>query len=296
MVDIDPAELKKPTLHPDLAVCGNLKEILPKFIRLLSKPLGTKGWLQHCQQLREQFSPLREFNIKETDRVHPYLFMQKLGKILPNYSTMVTSNGTSCVAFLQAFPHKKGQRTFSNSGSASMGYGLPAAIGACLANNKKETVCLEGDGSIMMNIQELQTLKTLQLPVKIFIIKNGEYISIIQTQRNFFNGRLTGCNARSGVEVPDFVKVAKAFGLPAIRIDKNKDIETGIKKVLAMKGPVVCEFDCISNYIFSPKLSSRKLPDGTMLSPSLEDMFPFLDRKEIEQAQFKPSPNNKEPK
>ncbi len=295
VVDIDPAELKKPTLHPDLSICGDLKEVLPELVRLLPKPLGTKGWLQHCQHLRRQFPPLREFNIKTGDKVHPYFFMQKLGEILPTPAVLVTSNGTSCVAFLQTFPIKKGQRTFSNSGNASMGYGLPAAIGACLANNKKETVCLEGDGSIMMNIQELQTLKTLQLPIKVFIIKNGEYISIIQTQRNFFNGRLTGCNARSGVEVPDFVKVAKAFGLPAVRIQKNKDVEKGIKKVLSTKGPMVCELDCTSDYIFSPKLSSRKLPNGTLASPSLEDMFPFLDRNEFRKTQFHPS-KEKEPK
>ena len=134
-----------------------------------------------------------------------------------------------------------------------------------------------------MNLQELQTLKTMQLPVKVFVIKNGEYISIIQTQRNFFNGRLTGCNAKSGVEVPDFVKLAKALGLPAVKISKNKDLQKGIEKVLAMQGPVVCELECTPDYTFSPKLSARKLPDGTMVSPTLEDMFPFLDRKEFEE-------------
>lgn len=288
VVDIDPAELKKPTLRPDLAICGDLKEILPKFISALTRPLGTKGWLQHCQQLRCQFPPLREFKINKADKVHPYLFMQQLGEILPSKTDVVASNGTACVAFFQAFPNKKGQRLLLNSGDASMGYGLPAAIGVCLANGRKNTICLEGDGSIMMNLQELQTLKTLQLPIKIFIIKNGEYISIIQTQRNFFNGRLTGCNARSGVEVPDFVKVAKAFGLPVIRIEKNKDLKKGIKKVLNLKGPVLCELNCTSGYTFSPKLSARKLPDGTMVSPSLEDMFPFLDRQEFERAQFYP--------
>lgn len=286
VIDIDPAELKKPTICPDLAICGDLKDILPQIVRLLPNPLGAKGWLAHCQHLRRQFPPLREFSVRANDKVHPYFFMQKLGEILPSSTTLVTSNGTSCVAFLQAFPHKKGQRTFSNSGNASMGYGLPAAMGACLANGKKETVCLEGDGSIMMNIQELQTLKTLQLPIKIFIIKNGEYISIIQTQRNFFNGRLTGCNASSGVEVPDFVQVAKAFGLSAMCIAKNKDVEKGIKKVLSTKGPFVCELDCTSDYTFSPKLSARKLSNGTLVSPDLEDMFPFLDRNEFKKTKF----------
>ena len=192
------------------------------------------------------------------------------------------SNATAFVAFFQAAEVKNGQRAFSNSGDASMGYGLPAAIGMCAACGGKDTVCLEGDGSIMMNLQELQTVKTNRLPIKIFIIKNGEYISIIQTQRNFFNGRLTGCNVQSGVEVPDFVKVAKAFGLPAVRISKNKDVKAGIRRVLETPGPVVCELDCTHDYTFAPKLSARKLPDGTMVSPSLEDMFPFLDREEMQ--------------
>jgi acetolactate synthase-1/2/3 large subunit len=209
--------------------------------------------------------------------------MERLGSVLPENTTVVASNGTACVACFQAMDARRGQRLLLNSGDASMGYGLPAAIGVCTASGK-DTVCLEGDGSIMMNIQELQTVKTNNLPIKIFIIKNGEYISIIQTQRNFFNGRLTGCNASSGVEVPDFVQVAKSFGLPVVRLSKNRDVQKGIERVLAMKGPVVCELDCTSDYIFSPKLSARKLPDGTMVSPTLEDMFPFLDRQEFEEA------------
>ncbi|MBO5911190.1 MAG: hypothetical protein J6Q05_03245, partial [Elusimicrobiaceae bacterium] len=237
-------------------------------------------------QLRRQFMPLREFEIRPTDKIHPYLFMQTLGRLLSSRIPLVTANGTACVAFLQALALKKGQRAFSNSGCASMGYGLPAAIGACLANDKRPTVCLEGDGSIMMNLQELQTVKTNKIPLKIFVIKNGGYISIIQTQRNFFNGHLTGCNAISGVEVPDFVKIAKAFGLPTMRISRNKDLAKGIKKVFSTDGPVLCELDCTSNYTFAPKLSARKLPDGTLISPSLEDMFPFLDREEFEKAKY----------
>jgi len=285
VVDIDPAELKKPTVRPDLPICGDLKIVLPAFVKALKKPLGFAGWLAHCQKLLKKYPPLREFDIKPADKIHPYYFVEQLGEVLPENALMVSSNGTACVAFFQALGSKKGQRLLLNSGDASMGYGLPAAIGMCAASGK-DTVCLEGDGSIMMNIQELQTVKTNNLPLKIFIIKNGEYISIIQTQRNFFNGRLTGCNAASGVEVPDFVQVAKSFGLPAVRLSKNREVRKGIEKVLAMKGPVVCELDCTSDYIFSPKLSSRKLPDGTMVSPTLEDMFPFLDRKEFEEALF----------
>ena len=213
--------------------------------------------------------------------------MEKLSQILPQKSRVVASNGTACVAFFQAFESKAGERLLLNSGDASMGYGLPAAIGVCAANNRQDVICLEGDGSIMMNLQELQTVKTNKLPLKIFVLKNGEYISIIQTQRNFFEGRLTGCNVQSGVEVPDFVKVAEAFGLPAVRINKNSELADKLAEVLAMPGPVVCEVDCTENYTFAPKLSARKLPDGTMISPSLEDMYPFLDRKEMEENTLK---------
>lgn len=287
VVDIDPAELKKPTVRPDLPLCGDLKDVLPALCKRLKKPLGMAGWLVHCQTLRNKYPPLGEFAISPNDKVHPYLFMHTLGRLLKEGDTVVSSNGTACVAFFQALESKNKQRLFLNSGDASMGYGLPAALGACAANGAKDTVCLEGDGSIMMNLQELQTLKTTGLPVKVFIIKNGEYISIIQTQRNFFNGRLTGCNAASGVETPDFIKVAKAFGLPAVRIAKNKDLEKQIIKVLQTPGPVVCELACTSDYTFSPKLSARKLPDGSMVSPSLEDMYPFLDRKEYAEGFLK---------
>ena len=248
-------------------------------LALLSR--SPKPWREYCRQMKAKYPPLREFSIQGQDKVHPYLFMQRLSRILPENARVVASNGTACVAFFQAFESKAGQRLLLNSGDASMGYGLPAAIGVCAAEKNAPVVCLEGDGSLMMNLQELQTLKTNQLPVKLFVIKNGEYISIIQTQRNFFEGRLTACNKDSGVEVPDFVKVAQAFGLPAVRIVKNDELADKIQEVLNTPGPVVCELECTENYTFAPKLSARKLEDASMVSPSLEDMFPFLEREEL---------------
>ena len=285
VVDIDAAELKKPTVKPDLPICADVKNVLSFLTRSLKKPLGTDEWRTHCQQLRRKFLPLQEFIFRPTDKVHPYLFIDRLSRQAPYNTTFITANGTACVAFFQAAYITNGQRAFFNSGCASMGYGLPAAIGAC-ADGKKPIICLEGDGSMMMNLQELQTVKTNHLPLKIFILKNGVYKSIIQTQTNFFKGRLTGCNAQSGVEVPDFTQVAKAFGLPAVKITKNRDLEKQIARVLKMQGPVVCEVMCTEDYIFSPKLSARKLPDGTMVSPTLEDMFPFLPRDIFEKAKM----------
>lgn len=282
VVDIDAAELQKPTVRPDVAILADAGDVLARLTAKMNRA-EVAPWLAYCRQMKAKYPPLREFSIHGKDKVHPYFFAQQLSHILPEGAKVVASNGTACVAFFQAFESKKGQRLLLNSGDASMGYGLPAAIGVCAAEKNTPVVCLEGDGSLMMNIQELQTLKTNRLPVKLFVIKNGEYISIIQTQRNFFEGRLTGCNKTSGVEVPDFVQVAQAFGLPAVRINTNDELAGKIQEALNTPGPVLCELDCTENYTFAPKLSARKLEDGTMISPSLEDMFPFLDRKEMEE-------------
>ena len=285
VVDIDAAELQKPTVRPDVAILADAGDVLARLTAKMNRA-EVAPWLAYCRQMKAKYPPLREFFFFEQDKVHPYFFAQQLSHILPEGAKVVASNGTACVAFFQAFESKRGQRLLLNSGDASMGYGLPAAIGVCAAEKNTPVVCLEGDGSLMMNIQELQTLKTNRLPVKLFVIKNGEYISIIQTQRNFFEGRLTGCNKTSGVEVPDFVQVAQAFGLPAVRINTNDELAGKIQEALNTPGPVLCELDCTENYTFSPKLSARKLEDGTMISPSLEDMFPFLDRKEMEENIF----------
>ena len=163
-----------------------------------------------------------------------------------------------------------------------MGYDLPASIGACIANNRTRTVCIAGDGSIMMNLQELETIKKNNLPIKLFILNNDGYISIQQTQKNFFNGHYTACTRNSGVSIPDFIKIGNAFGIKTYKIDSVEDLDNDIYNVLNLEGFVLCEVMLSHGYIFAPKLSAKKLPDGTMISPSLEDLYPFLDRKELE--------------
>ena len=199
----------------------------------------------------------------------------------------VLANASATICTFQTAQIKYGQRIFSNSGDASMGYDLPAAIGACFANDKKNTVCLAGDGSIMMNLQELQTIKHHNLPIKIFIINNDGYISIKQTQNNFFEGRHCGDGPKSGVSIPDFVAVSKAFGIDSVKLTDPDKVDETIRAVLKENKPVLCEVMVDPDYIFTPKLSARKLDDGTMISPSLEDMFPFLDRKEYEENMIK---------
>ena len=160
-----------------------------------------------------------------------------------------------------------------------MGHDLPSAIGAAVARGGRRVICLAGDGSIQMNIQELQTLVHHRLPVKVFVLNNDGYLSIRSTQSNFF-GRLVGEGPGSGVSFPDMVKLGQAYGIPSWRID-GADFAGQIGQALELSGPAVCDVMLDPAQVFEPKLSSRQLPDGSMVSAPLEDMFPFLDRGEL---------------
>lgn len=288
VVDIDKAELEKPTLKPDIAIHADVADFISEFNQQMydEKFCVSSNWLAWCKKMQSKYPPVIKHDNKN-NLLEPYSFLEKLSSLYKEGDINVSGNGTAFLGLFQAGIVKKDQRFIWNSGDASMGYDLPAAIGACIANNKKDVICLAGDGSIMMNLQELQTVKHYNLPIKIFILNNDGYISIRQTHNNFFEGRLTACSRGSGVSIPDFVKVAKAFGLPAATISNSNNLEEEIKNVLNHEGPIVCEVMLETDYIFQPKLSARKLEDGTMVSPSLEDMYPFLDREEFEENIYK---------
>ena len=284
-VDIDKAELEKPTVKPNIKINTDVKTFLKKAYTIL-EPLECSQWRTFCLHLKEKYQPLTEAPRVGHHPIEPYYFIEKLTEQFCDDEVIVCSNGTAFLLPFQVGKVKEKQRYIWNSGDASMGYGLPAAIGACFANHRKRTVCVEGDGSIMMNLQELQTLKQYNLPIKLFVLNNNGYISIQQTQKNFFNGRMTACTPETGVSCPDFIKIGKAFDLKTIKINKPNNLEIQIQNVLETPGPVLCEVMLTPGYTFAPKLSARKLPDGTMVSPSLEDMFPFLDRQEMEENKF----------
>ncbi len=287
VVDIDKAELEKPLVKPDMAIHADLADFLPLLKEALTS-IDKPEWLTFCRDLKERYSFSNTKEYSQTgDKINVYYFVRRLTELMSENDVCVTANGTAIIASVQTAMVKNNQRIFSNSGDASMGYDLPAAIGACVANNKKNTICIAGDGSLMMNLQELQTLKHHNLPVKIFILNNDGYSSIKQTQTNFFEGRNTGAGTNSGVSMPDFVKVGSAFDIKSIRLESPNEIDNTIKDVLSTKGPVLCDVIVNPDYIFTPKLSSRKLEDGTMISPSLEDMYPFLPRDEYEKNFYK---------
>lgn len=281
VVDIDRAELDKPTVRPDIAINADLGEFIPALLNK-SHNFARADWMKYCRDIKQKYSfeNSPEYKQKPNEAINVYHFVHELTSLMPNNAVMVAANGSACVCAHQVGVVKNGQRQFWNSGDASMGYDLPAAIGAAYQSDGRPVVCLAGDGSIMMNLQELETISYNKLPIKIFVINNNGYSSIRQTQRNFFDGRMTGSGVDSGVGIPKFARISAAFDIPSIQITQASELKTGINQAFAARGPVLVEVCTAQEYAFLPKLSARKLPDGTMVSPSLEDMFPFVDRTE----------------
>jgi acetolactate synthase-1/2/3 large subunit len=239
-------------------------------------------YLVWCQERVRKYPVVQE-RYWDAERVNPYCFMSVLFDRLEEDDIVVTGDGTACVVAMQAACIKPGQRLYTNSGCASMGYDLPAAIGAAIARYGQKIICIAGDGSIMMNLQELQTIVGLGLPIKIFILNNEGYHSIRQTQNAYFPGNEVGVGPKSGLTFPNFTRIANAFGLVATRIESTNELAGQVASVLNGDGPIVCEVMLDLDQGFEPKLASRRLEDGTMVSPSLEDMAPFLSREELRQ-------------
>jgi len=278
-VDIDYNELKKPTLEIDLPINADAKDFIHLLnLRLKEIPKKTT-WLSWCKERIERY-PLVLPEYYQSKSVNPYVFCDVLSKKLNQNDIIVSSNGSACVIPIQTMQIKRGERHIVNSGSAAMGYGLPAAIGACFATGKR-IICLEGDGSIQMNIQELETVAYHRLPLKIFVFNNGAYLSMRFTQGMFFNGRLVGESANSGVGFPDFEKIALAYNIPACRINNNSELERMIDNVLKIDSPILCNVNMDANQVFMPRITSKQLKDGRMVSSPLEDMYPFLGEEEF---------------
>ena len=284
MIDVDGAELEKPTLNIDLKIHARLQDFIPYFNKLLDgylTPDNHYSYLSWCRQRISQY-PVVLSEYKTSSKLNPYVFLDYLIKQLKNDEVIVTGNGSAAVVSFQVAELKLGQRMYSNSGNASMGYDLPAAIGACIALGGKRVICIAGDGSLMMNLQELQTLVGYNLPVKVIVINNNGYHSIRQTQQAYFSDNMIGVGPEDGVTLPDFVALAEAFKISAKAVRVMSDWNTSeVNEMMLNDKPVLIEVFVDPEQAFSPKLASRKLDDGTMVSPSLEDMAPFLPREEL---------------
>lgn len=290
MVDIDAAELDKPTLSIDYKIHADLADFIPALLRRLAdyQPLRDhETYLNWCRERVSRYPVVSAEQRTTNPPLNPYHFVELLFAGLDRDAVVVTGNGSACVMGFQAARLRAGQRLFTNSGNASMGYDLPAAIGACLARDRARVVCLAGDGSLMMNLQELQTLVGYQLPVKVIVLNNAGYHSIRQTQTAYFSDNLFGIGPENGVSLPDFVAVARALGLPARRIDSAAEWQAeATRELLSAPGPALIEVVVDPAQGFSPKLASRKLADGSMSTPALDDMSPFLERDELASNRF----------
>lgn len=287
IVDVDPRELMKPTIQADLPVHADIKDFLRKLIDADYKAEEKhRKWLYWCKDLLKKYPAAKsEYKLK-ADQINPYIFIDKAFDHFDSNDRIICGNGSACVITFQAAKIKQGQRMFTNSGCAAMGYGFPAAIGVAVADNSRRTICIDGDGSVMMNIQELATVAYNKLNIKLMILNNNGYLSIRQTQTNLFEPPFIGIDAASGICFPDFQKLADAFGVKYFRIEKEATVDEDLETVLTSDGPCICEVVVDPKQNFEPKSSSKVLPDGRIVSPSLDDMKPFLDREEFDKIHF----------
>ena len=285
-VEVDSIELEKETVKADIKINADLNDFLPVFDKVLNSynndNTNHKEWIEWCK-IRKKKYPIVLDDYWNNSKINPYCFMEKLFDKLQEDQIIISANGTACVTSFQAAFLKKGQRLWTNSGCATMGYDLPGAIGACKASGGDKIICLAGDGSIMMNLQELQTIIGNNLPIKIFILNNSGYVSMFQTQKNFFNGTEFGAGPKSGVNFPDFEKLSSGFGIRYERCQNHDELSLKISKVLKNNDPAICEIMIDEKQVFAPKLGAKIHPDGTITSPPLEDLSPFLSKEELEE-------------
>lgn len=284
MIDIDQAEMQKPTLSIDMPIHVNLSEFVDKMLAAIDGEITLPDfnkWIAWGRDIQSKIPTLFDDNPDEEGYTNSYKFADELFKQLHDGDVCVTGNGTAYTCTYQAMQVNKGVRVFANQGCAAMGYDLPAAIGAVTANNNGKTVLVTGDGSFQMNIQELQTLVSYKMPLKVFVLENEGYLAIKTTQKAFFGGKFTGSNPASGVVCPDLEKIAGAYGIPYTSCRENgQPLRDTITKVLDSEGPMICEIHMHPEQTLFPKSASfMDKETGKMSSAPLEKMAPFMDEK-----------------
>jgi acetolactate synthase-1/2/3 large subunit len=287
VVDIDRNELYKPTLKVDLPIWANLSDVVSDLLSRNLEECNTAehaSWLGKCYSLNKRY-PATLPQYYKSNILNPYVFITEFFKVLKEDDNIVCGNGSACVITFQSAIIKRGTRLFTNSGCAAMGYGFPAAIGACVSRNGKRVICIDGDGSFQMNIQELQTVVYNRLNLKVIYLNNNGYHSIRQTQTNLFQPPLVGVCDGNGLSFPDAERIAYAYQIPYVRVTSIEDISK-LDELMEVDGPLFAEIVVDPSQNFSPKLSSKVLPDGKIVSPSIDDMFPFLSREEYESNQL----------
>jgi acetolactate synthase-1/2/3 large subunit len=289
LVDIDTEEAKKNSLKIDHFLNIDLKYFLEQLIFYIKEneikieSENLKTWIMKIKSWKTNYPVYQNEYSTNIDKVNSFFFIEKLGQHLDSNNIVVTDMGTSFTCTMQALKTNSRYRLFTSFALCPMGFGLPGAIGAYYGSDGKSIVCIAGDGGIQMNIQELQTIIHNKIPIKIFVLNNNGYLAISSMQDNLFNKNYVGCNNQSGVSSPSFVKIAEAYGFKTFKINDQNYIEQTIKNVLDFKGPVLCEIIMKENQLLVPRLQSQRDKEGNIVSPSLENMFPFLEENELKQ-------------
>ncbi|MEO6035630.1 MAG: thiamine pyrophosphate-binding protein [Verrucomicrobiota bacterium] len=286
VVDIDPTELQKYPERISMTVCADAKAFIEALLKATDQDSVARpnAWLDQCKFYRKQFPWIGEEHKDQGGFINSYPFMDRLHPHLKDNQIIVTDMGTALLSGHQILRTKRGQRLMTSTGLGEMGYGLPGAIGASFARNHAEVLCLNCDGGMMMNLQELQTLVHHQLPIKLIIFNNDGYLMIKHTQNALMNGRFAGTDKKSGISCPDFSKLATAFGLPSWQIRTWDDFDQVLPKLQQHDGPAICEVFMHPEQLFVPKLSLALQKDGTVVSPPLEDLSPLLARSKLREA------------
>lgn len=291
VVDVDPDELKKPTIRVDMPVCCEIKAFMQALADVWTAQEAASDcmlWNEQCRLWKEKYPVIQESHYG-AEQANVYAFIDTLSRQLSSDAVTVVANGSASVVGSQTYFIKEGSRFLMNDDLSSMGYELPAAIGACVAHNRQEIICIAGDGSIQMNLQELQTILTNQLPVKIFLINNDGYHQIRLTQQRMFKANYVGLGPDShDLSFPSMKKLADAYGYPYFGCTANADLTDTITAALAQQGSIICEIFVDKEQQYEPKSSAKLLPDGRIVSPPLEDLAPFLTPEELAENMYIP--------
>lgn len=280
IVDVDQYEIEKFKFKIDLKIVSDATSFLDELFNQLKNEdvPNFSDWIKICDNWKIKYPVVTDAFRNEKGTVNPYHFFDKLSDCLNDDDIIIPGSSGACIdVYWLCFKNRRKQRTLSTGALGSMGYGVPAAIGACFATDRKRTICVEGDGSVQLNIQELATIKGYGLPIKIFINGNKGYLSIMNMQRNHFAGHFVGANNDSGMYIADLCAVASAYGFTTFYINDHTNMEDVIKQVLNCDGPAFCYVNMRDDQVIQPKVMSKVASNGKMISGKLRDLWPFLD-------------------
>ncbi len=290
-VDVDRNELQKTNVRPDMTICADAGLFIRSILKYrdLIRPVDRSAWFAYGRKMKGKYPLITPEYREQKNLVNTYCLVDTISDKMTADDVYVSGSSGSCIDIsMQGFKVKKGQRVFCTKGLASMGYGLPSAIGACLASGGKRTVGLNGDGGFVMNIQELETIRRLKLPIKLFVLCNRGYGAIQATQTNLFARHFVACNEQSDLSLPHIAQVAEAYGLKTVIIEKPDEVDEKVQEVLDCDGPVICEVRTPITLTASPKQVSYKRSDGQMESLPLEYMNPAIPDDELKENMLIP--------